>query len=159
ASLTARQLDVRSDRACMPRTFIPGNHYTLAPAEKCSFPSFAPSLRTILGDSVGLGWQDLPLTASTLGRPLKRFCQLANLGDKQSDSRTEDPVPQHEDGDGVPTPHGAGCGHCPASIFAAAITACVRLSTPSFSRISETCAFTVASETERLWAICLLRSP
>ena len=30
----------------------------------------------------------------------------------------------------------------------AAITACVRLSTPSFIRIAETCAFTVASETE-----------
>src|SRR5262245_30246231 len=37
--------------------------------------------------------------------------------------------------------------HCPASIFAAAITACVRLSTRSFCRIAETCAFTVASET------------
>ena len=35
----------------------------------------------------------------------------------------------------------------PTSILAAAITACVRLSTPSFCRIAETCAFTVASET------------
>ena len=34
------------------------------------------------------------------------------------------------------------------SIFDAAITACVRLSTPSLVRIAETCAFTVASETE-----------
>ena len=41
----------------------------------------------------------------------------------------------------------AACGHCPSSILAAAITAWVRLSTPSFCRIAETCAFTVASET------------
>ena len=34
-----------------------------------------------------------------------------------------------------------------ASILAAAITAWVRLSTPSFCRIAETCAFTVASDT------------
>ena len=33
-------------------------------------------------------------------------------------------------------------------ILPAAITACVRLSTPSFVRIAETCAFTVASETD-----------
>src|SRR5262249_25610438 len=39
------------------------------------------------------------------------------------------------------------CGHCPASIRPAAITACVRLSTPSFCKIAETCAFTVASDT------------
>src|SRR5262249_59313629 len=39
------------------------------------------------------------------------------------------------------------CGHWPSSILAAAITACVRLSTPSFCRIAETCALTVASET------------
>ena len=38
-------------------------------------------------------------------------------------------------------------GSCPISILAAAITACVRLSTPSFCRIAETCAFTVASDT------------
>ena len=42
---------------------------------------------------------------------------------------------------------GAACGHWPTSILAAAITAWVRLSTPSFCRIAETCAFTVASET------------
>ena len=41
----------------------------------------------------------------------------------------------------------AACGHWPDSILAAAITACVRLSTPSFCRIAETCAFTVASDT------------
>ena len=41
----------------------------------------------------------------------------------------------------------ADCGHCPTSILEAAITAWVRLSTPSFCRIAETCAFTVASET------------
>ena len=41
----------------------------------------------------------------------------------------------------------APCGHWPASILAAAITACVRLSTPSFCRIADTCAFTVASDT------------
>ena len=42
---------------------------------------------------------------------------------------------------------GAACGQLPTSILAAAITACVRLSTPSFCRIADTCAFTVASET------------
>ena len=42
----------------------------------------------------------------------------------------------------------AACGHWPSSILAAAITACVRLSTPSFCRIAETCAFTVASDTD-----------
>ena len=41
----------------------------------------------------------------------------------------------------------AGCGHWPSSIFAAAITAWVRLSTPSFCRIAETCALMVASDT------------
>ena len=40
------------------------------------------------------------------------------------------------------------CGHWPSSILAAAITAWVRLSTPSFCRIAETCALTVASETQ-----------
>ncbi len=44
-------------------------------------------------------------------------------------------------------PPAAPCGHWPDSILAAAITACVRLSTPSFCRMAETCAFTVASET------------
>src|SRR5262249_25563425 len=39
------------------------------------------------------------------------------------------------------------CGHWPSSILEAAITACVRLSTPSFCKIAETCALTVASET------------
>ena len=38
-------------------------------------------------------------------------------------------------------------GNCPISILAAAITAWVRLSTPSFCRMAETCAFTVASDT------------
>ena len=38
-------------------------------------------------------------------------------------------------------------GHWPDSILPAAITAWVRLSTPSFCRMAETCAFTVASET------------
>ena len=42
---------------------------------------------------------------------------------------------------------GAPCDHWPVSILAAAITAWVRLSTPSFCRMAETCAFTVASET------------
>ena len=41
----------------------------------------------------------------------------------------------------------ARCGHWPASILPAAMTAWVRLSTPSFCRMAETCAFTVASET------------
>jgi len=36
------------------------------------------------------------------------------------------------------------------SILFIAITACVRLSTPSFWRIAETCAFTVASDTPSL---------
>ncbi len=44
-------------------------------------------------------------------------------------------------GDGVP------CRHWPPAIFAAAITAWVRLSTPSFCRIADTCALMVASET------------
>jgi Na+/proline symporter len=43
--------------------------------------------------------------------------------------------------------------------LAAAITAWVRLSTPSFCRIAETCAFTVASDTPSWKAICLLSSP
>src|SRR5450830_357079 len=42
---------------------------------------------------------------------------------------------------------GAPCDHWPVSILAAAITAWVRLSTPSFCRMAETCAFTVASDT------------
>ena len=42
----------------------------------------------------------------------------------------------------------SGCGHWPLSIFAAAITAWVRLSTPSFCNIADTCALMVASETE-----------
>ena len=37
--------------------------------------------------------------------------------------------------------------HWPPEIFAAAITAWVRLSTPSFCRIAETCALMVASDT------------
>ena len=39
------------------------------------------------------------------------------------------------------------CGHWPASILPAAMTAWVRLSTPSFCKIAETCALTVASDT------------
>ena len=46
-----------------------------------------------------------------------------------------------ECGDGVP------CRHWPPEIFAAAITAWVRLSTPSFCRIADTCALMVASDT------------
>ncbi|MEY9181454.1 hypothetical protein ABIG06_003086 [Bradyrhizobium sp. USDA 326] len=46
-----------------------------------------------------------------------------------------------------PYPVGVPCFHWPPAIFAAAITACVRLSTPSFCRIAETCALMVASET------------
>ena len=42
---------------------------------------------------------------------------------------------------------------------AARITAWVRLSTPSFVSMAETCAFTVASETESSNAICLLSNP
>ena len=42
---------------------------------------------------------------------------------------------------------GAPCDQWPDSILAAAMTACVRLSTPSFCSMAETCAFTVASET------------
>jgi hypothetical protein len=38
--------------------------------------------------------------------------------------------------------------YCTGSILEAAITAWVRLSTPSFCKIAETCAFTVASETD-----------
>lgn len=44
-------------------------------------------------------------------------------------------------------PIGSG-SYCTGSIFDAAITAWVRLSTPSFCRIADTCAFTVASETD-----------
>src|SRR5690606_40422911 len=40
-----------------------------------------------------------------------------------------------------------GLGQLPVSILDAAITAWVRLSTLSFCRIADTCAFTVASET------------
>lgn len=47
----------------------------------------------------------------------------------------------------TPYPVGVPCFHWPPAIFAAAITACVRLSTPSFCRIAETCALMVASET------------
>ena len=46
----------------------------------------------------------------------------------------------------IPPAHGS-CGHWPASILPAAITAWVRLSTPSFCKIAETCALTVASDT------------
>ncbi len=46
-----------------------------------------------------------------------------------------------------------------APILLMAITACVRLSTPSFCRMAETCALMVASETPSLKAICLLSSP
>ena len=42
---------------------------------------------------------------------------------------------------------GVLCRHWLPAILAAAITACVRLSTPSFCRIAETCALMVASET------------
>src|SRR5262249_11475989 len=42
---------------------------------------------------------------------------------------------------------GVACRHCEPAILAAAITAWVRLSTPSFCRIAETCALMVASET------------
>jgi hypothetical protein len=42
---------------------------------------------------------------------------------------------------------GAICGHWPCSILPAAMTAWVRLSTPSFCRIADTCALTVASDT------------
>src|SRR5262249_4177363 len=42
---------------------------------------------------------------------------------------------------------GVPCRHCEPAIFAAAITAWVRLSTPSFCRIAETCALIVASDT------------
>ena len=44
-------------------------------------------------------------------------------------------------------PVGASCRQAEPAIFAAAITACVRLSTPSFCRMAETCALMVASET------------
>src|SRR5260370_42011129 len=44
-------------------------------------------------------------------------------------------------------PDSAACCHCSGSILEAMITAWVRLSTPSFCRIAETWAFTVASET------------
>jgi hypothetical protein len=44
------------------------------------------------------------------------------------------------------TPLENNASNCPSSIFDAAITACVRLSTSSFCRIADTCAFTVASE-------------
>jgi hypothetical protein len=44
-------------------------------------------------------------------------------------------------------PVGVPCFHWPPAIFAAAITAWVRLSTPSFCRMAETCALMVASET------------
>jgi hypothetical protein len=37
--------------------------------------------------------------------------------------------------------------HCSPAIFAAAMTAWVRLSTPSFCKIADTCALMVASET------------
>lgn len=50
----------------------------------------------------------------------------------------------------VPPAHPAACVPCaqvPPSILEAAITAWVRLSTPSFCRMAETCAFTVASDT------------
>ena len=40
-----------------------------------------------------------------------------------------------------------------------AMTACVRLSTPSFCRMAETCALMVASDTPSLKAICLLSRP
>jgi len=54
---------------------------------------------------------------------------------------------------------GATCGHWPTSILEAAITAWVRLSTPSFCRMADTCALTVASETLQLVAICLVEQP
>ena len=54
---------------------------------------------------------------------------------------------------------GAACGHWPTSILAAAITAWVRLSTPSFCRIAETCALTVASETVELVGDLLVEQP
>ena len=44
-------------------------------------------------------------------------------------------------------PVGVPWRHWPPAIFAAAITAWVRLSTPSFCRIAETCALMVASDT------------
>ncbi|TCU65450.1 hypothetical protein EDE08_11364 [Bradyrhizobium sp. R2.2-H] len=44
-------------------------------------------------------------------------------------------------------PVGVPCVHWPPAIFAAAMTAWVRLSTPSFCRMAETCALMVASET------------
>src|SRR6185503_20884836 len=46
-----------------------------------------------------------------------------------------------------------------APILLMAITACVRLSTPSFCRMADTCALMVASDTPSLKAICLLSSP
>jgi hypothetical protein len=42
---------------------------------------------------------------------------------------------------------GMTCGHWPPSILDAAMTAWVRLSTPSFWRMAETWALTVASDT------------
>ena len=47
----------------------------------------------------------------------------------------------------------------PPPILLMAMTACVRLSTPSFCRMAETCALMVASETPSLKAICLLSRP
>ena len=44
-------------------------------------------------------------------------------------------------------PDGIPWRQLPPAILAAAITACVRLSTPSFCRIAETCALMVASDT------------
>ena len=44
-------------------------------------------------------------------------------------------------------PVGVSWRQAEPAILAAAITACVRLSTPSFCRIAETCALMVASET------------
>ncbi len=41
----------------------------------------------------------------------------------------------------------------------AASTACVRVATPSLRRIAVTCAFTVASDTSRSYAICLFSCP
>ena len=53
-----------------------------------------------------------------------------------------------------------GRGQSPAApMRLMAITACVRLSTPSFCRMAETCALMVASDTPSLKAICLLSSP
>src|SRR5581483_1088496 len=68
-------------------------------------------------------------------------------------------IQTHEDDYGAVGGAASDCRHWLPAMREAMITACVRLSTPSFCRMADTWALMVASETPSSYAICLFNSP